>query len=735
MPRYLSSIQRVVTSIVLLACAGPGFGQQESLQIAADRKTATIKRAEQAPTIDGQLDEALWQTATVIEGLRQILPVENGTPSEHSEFRVAYDDKNFYIAAKLASSDPEKIVRRQLIQDNEVLSDDHIEIYLDPRDSRRGGYVFYLNPNSVRHDGLVFGELERAGFNMNWDGIWQGRATVTDSGWTAEISIPFSTLDFDPSHPDWGLNLVRFIGHNRETIGWSQRDQSATIDSYGLVKGFVGINQGLGLDVIPSVSFSDEYDFVTNGDDFTVKPSLDLFYRVTPSLTAAATINTDFSATEVDDRQVNLTRFSLFFPEKRDFFLQSADIFEFSNLTSTGRPFFSRTIGLSASGEPVDLIAGAKLAGRVGRWNIGLLGVQQDEFEGVEEKSLIVARVSANVLEQSTLGMIVTSGDPSSNDDNTLVGVDFNYKNTTLLKGQSLESRAWFQESNTPGLDGGDSAFGLNVSLPNDSIDARLGIVQFQENFNPAMGFISRTGFRAFDGHIRKRWRFENKALRLFDARISTIYLTDTHGRLETAAIRLIPFLVENHRGDKLSVEVIRRNELLVDDFEIISGVTIPAGRYKFVRKRFIVSSSTSRPLAFSLRFEGGSFYDGERFDTVAGITWKPGRHFFLDLDYTTNEIDVPDGKFTTQLLALKASIALNSRWSWINTLQHDNLSDRLGVNSRLRFSPRDGQEAYLVLIHDFLVLDDTMNARSGLQEFESSFRSLTMKISYNFRF
>ena len=139
--------------------------------------------------------------------------------------------------------------------------------------------------------------------------------------------------------------------------------------------------------------------------------------------------------------------------------------------------------------------------------------------------------------------------------------------------------------------------------------------------------------------------------------------------------------------------------------------------------------------MAFSLRLEGGSFFDGERLDVVAGISWKPSSHFFLDVDYTTNEVDVPDGKFTTQLLALKASIALNSRWSWINTLQHDNLSDRLGVNSRLRFSPKDGQEAYLVLNHDFLTLDDTINARSGLQGFGSSFRSLTMKISYNFRF
>lgn len=700
-----------------------------------ERKVSGIRKIGEPPVIDGRLDEGIWQAATVIEDFRQIEPVKDGVPSERSVFRVAYDNRNLYIGAELYTSDPEQIIHRQLIQDTEVLSDDHIAIYLDPRDSRRGGYVFYLNPNGVRHDGLVFGEFDRAGFNMDWDGIWQGRGALTGSGWTAEIAIPFSTLDFDPSHPDWGVNLVRFLGHKRETIAWTHRDQRATIDSYGLVKGFRGINQGLGLDVIPSVSFIDERDFESDRGDFSVKPSVDVFYRITPSLTAALTLNTDFSATEVDDRRVNLTRFSLFFPEKREFFLQNADIFEFGNLTFTGRPFFSRTIGLSQSGEPVDLIAGAKLAGRIGRWNVGMLGVRQNEFEGIGEKSLVVARVSANVLEQSTIGMIATSGDPNSNIDNTLVGVDFNYKNTTLLSGRSLESRVWYQESDTAGTSGDNSAFGMEISLPNDTINARIRASQFEANFNPAMGFIDRTGVRAVDWHIRRRWRFENRALRLFQARLSAFHRTIIGGRLETAAFKIIPISVENHRGDALSVEFVRRNELLLRDFEILSGIAIPADRYKFGRNRLNLSSSTSRPLAFSVRFEDGSFFDGKRFDTTVGVTWNPGSHFLLDVDYTTNRVDLPGGKFTTRILALKANVAFNARWSWINIFQHDNVSDRLGVNSRLRFSPRKGQEAYLVVNYDFLTSSEGSNRGLIFGNLESSYRGLILKLSYNFRF
>ena len=711
------------------------LAQDALLTVVGERKVSGIQKIEASPVIDGRLDEDIWQQATIIDDLRQIDPVENGVPSERSVFRVAYDNKNLYVAAELYTSDPEKIIHRQLIQDTEVLNDDHIAIYLDPRDSRRGGYVFYLNPNGVRHDGLVFGEIDRAGFNMDWDGIWQGRGALTGSGWTAEVSIPFSTLDFDASHPDWGVNLVRFLGHNRETIAWTHRDQRATIDSYGLVKGIRGINQGLGLDVIPSVSFGDERDFETGRDNFTVKPSVDVFYRVTPSLTAALTLNTDFSATEVDDRRVNLTRFSLFFPEKREFFLQNADIFEFGNLTFTGRPFFSRTIGLSQGGEPVDLIAGAKLAGRIGRWNVGMLGVRQSEAGDVGEKSLIVARVSANVLEQSTIGMIGTSGDPNSNIDNTLYGVDFNYKNTTWLNGPSLEGRAWYQESHTAGTSGDDSAFGLEISLPNDRINARIRASQFEKNFNPAMGFIDRTGVRALDGHIRWRWRFKNRALRLFQARLSAFHRTIIGGRLETAAFKVIPVSVENHRGDTLSVEFVRRNELLLREFEIVSGVIIPAERYKFGRNRLNLSSSTARPLAFSVRLEDGDFFDGKRFDTAVGITWNPGSHFFLNVDYMTNRVEVSGGKFTTRILALKANIALNARWSWINTFQYDNVSDRLGVNSRLRFSPRKGQEAYLVINYDFLTSSDGSNDALTFGNLESSYRGLIMKLSYNFHF
>ena len=716
-------------------CAAVALGCNGAPVWAADdrpdpqRKTATITRTDTPPRIDGTLDDAAWQAATVVDDdLRQVQPIEHAQPTERTEFRLLYDDRYLYLGARFWDSDPKRIVRHQLIQDTIVFNDDHIQLYLDPRDTRRGGYVFQVNSNGVQRDGLVLGNFEGRGFNMNWDGIWQAKSALDESGWSTELAIPFSTLDFDPRQPDWGMNMLRWVGRKRELIGWTYRDRGPTIDSYGLVRGFDGLSQGLGLDVVPSVVLADERDFLSGRTDTRLEPSINVFYRITPSLTGALTINTDFSATEVDDRQVNLTRFSLFFPEKRDFFLQNADIFEFGRLSANGRPFFSRTIGLSPSGEPVDLIGGVKLAGRVGRWNLGALAVRQDGFAGVQEDTLFVARVSANVLDQSTIGAIVTSGDPASEMDNSVVGVDFAYKNTSLIKGQSLEADGWYQVSDSEGVKGDDAAYGFKVTLPNDRINAQLRYQEIQQNFNPAMGFANRTGIKIYDGHIRWRWRFDNRKLRFYQARLSSFYSTTSQGALETRAIKLIPLSIENQPGDSLSVEFVKRHEVLFQPFDILPGITIPTGQYDYLRRRLVFATATNRPFAFNLLLENGGFYDGDRIDAVAGIAWKPSRHFIMDLDYTRNRVKLTDGNFTTKIVSLKTSVAFNVEWAWINTMQYDNVSDRLGINSRLRYIPRQGQEAFFVINYDFLV--DSEDWR-----FDSAFRGFTLKFSYNFRF
>ncbi len=330
----------------------------------------------------------------------QFQPGNGDPPTEKTEFLVAIDDENLYIGARLYDSDPAGIKRSQLVQGAAVVNDDYFEVLLDPYNNRRTGYIFYVNPNSVQRDGLLFGGMS---FNMDWDGIWEGRADVNEQGWTAEIAIPFKTLSFDPSNDTWGLNLVRAIRRKREEVAWSQNDRRITMDVTGEIRGMGGLDQGRGIDVVPSMALSQRERFLANDSTLLPKPSLDVFYRITPSLAAALTVNTDFSATDVDDRQVNLTRFSLFFPEKRDFFLEDSEVFEFGGLSQNGRPFFSRTIGLSATGQPIDLDVGGRLTGKIGRYTVGALAVRQEATAGVAARDLFVSRGYVGIGEQSTI--------------------------------------------------------------------------------------------------------------------------------------------------------------------------------------------------------------------------------------------------------------------------------------------------------------------------------------------
>ena len=304
------------------------------------------------------------------------------SPAERSEFYLAYSERYFYVAARLYDSDPSAISARQMVQGGNMQFDDAFEFILDTFNNGRTGYQFQVNPNGIRREG-VFDQPNN--LNRDWTGIWRVESKVDDEGWTAEVAIPFNTLNFDPETEEWGFTIARTIARKQEEIAWSSFNRNINPTTTGLITGITDIRQGIGLDIIPSIAMARAKDNVTGIGDDRVDPSLNVFYKITPNLTGALTLNTDFSATEVDNRQVNLSRFSLFFPEKRDFFLQDVDIFSFGGLggggnfnnNQNGIPFYSRRIGLSSSGQAVDIDAGLKMTGRVGEWNVGALAVQQ----------------------------------------------------------------------------------------------------------------------------------------------------------------------------------------------------------------------------------------------------------------------------------------------------------------------------------------------------------------------
>jgi hypothetical protein len=721
-------------------------------------KLVTIARADTAPVIDGVLDEPVWATATLIEDLHQLNPVEYAPPSQRTEIRLFYDDNALYVSARLWDDDAEHITAQVLRQGEGLGSEDRFAVIIDPYLDRRSGYRFQVNPNGVRWDGLYQNTTQ---LESNWEGIWQGEATRDADGWTAEIAIPFKTLSFNPNTDQWGINFERTIERNGETLGWVSRNRQLNPGVAGTVQGFTGLQQGRGLDVVPSVSVTEKktYGEITSTDS-SLEPSLDVFYKLTPSLNAALTLNTDFSATEVDDRQVNLTRFSLFFPEKRDFFLQDADIFEFGRIggggrgrggggngggnnntavpqasAQNGRPFFSRRLGLSSTGEPVDINYGAKLSGRAGRWNIGALGIHQDQFDTVAAGDIFVGRITANVLDESSVGVIMTDGDPQSNLDSSLLGADFRYRNSRLPGGRLVEGQAWYQQSDNEGLNGDDRAFGMGVSSPNNTgWRGALNLRQFEDNFDPAVGFVNQTGIRDAALDFGYRYRFRDSYLRSVSGSFEgyRVERLDT-GDLDTE-IKSLRFNLENQTQDGLFVRYQDIQEDLIEDFEIYTSpdgsesVVVPAGRYAYNEKRIGGRSGSQRKFSVFASAGTGDFYGGTRDSFNTDITWRPSEHFSLDLGYRVDSIDLPEGSFDVRISSIQTQVVFSSTLAWVTLMQYDNVSEIMGINTRLHWIPEAGREGFIVINHNLEDID-----RDG------SFRSLasdaTIKFSYTWRF
>jgi hypothetical protein len=720
---WLSTLLTVST----VAAQAPGDDAGGSTNLS--RKRVEIVRTELEPELDGVLDDPIWQIATVISDMHQFSPVDQSEPSERSEFYIAYSERYFYLAARLYDSSPDGIISRQLVQGGNFNSDDAFEFILDTFNNGRTGYHFQVNPNGIRREAIFENPNQ---LNDDWTGIWKVESRIDERGWTAEVAIPFNTLNFDPSSEAWGFTVARTIARKREEVAWSSFNRNINPTTTGIISGIRDIQQGKGLDIIPSVTLAGSENHLSGVTDQRFDPSVNVFYKITPNLTGALTINTDFSATEVDNRQVNLSRFSLFFPEKRDFFLQDVDIFNFGGLGQNGIPFYSRRIGLSRAGQPVDINAGVKLTGRVGEWNVGGLVVQQGENGPLAEQTVFVGRASANVLAESNIGAIVTHGDPTSENSNSLAGVDFRYQNTRFSATHTLRGNAWYQQSQSENLTGDDKAFGVsaNFDTQNTGMGGFVGYEYFGEDFNPALGFANNTGVHSVNGAINGRYFLRNhsliRALNTF-MRFGYTEVLET-GELQSADLFWRVLNINTHQGGQAGIGGFVNKEGLDRPFQIRPGIIIPAGTYTFSGLQGEVRTNAQRALAGRLNFNSGEFYEGDRLQLNLGLEWRPNSHFFLNVNYNYQDVVMPQGDFVVRVISANANYAFNSKWSWINLIQYDNGSRVAGLNSRLRWNPEAGEDFYLVLNYNF----DADGAFLGMNPRDTE---LVMKYTKTFRF
>jgi hypothetical protein len=725
---------RVAAIAAFLATATMRVG---SAAAEPERPSVEIGWTQTPPRIDGRLDPGEWSEAGHIDGLTQASPDEGARPTQRTEVFIMTDDDFLYIAARMWDTNPEEIVAFAMSRDQNMRNDDRFNFSIDPFLDRQNGYFFQVNPNGARRDFLI----EANGGDPNWDGLWYAKASVDDEGWTAEIALPYATINFDPDANVWGLNISRGIRRRDEIDRWADPVRERFLIAMGRagnLVGMKGVQQGLGLQLVPSATVrrvDDAEDPPVDVDDrrrhYTrFDPSFDLFYKVTPSVTTALTVNTDFGDTEVDERQVNLDRFALFFPEKRDFFLQDALIFNFGDLNQNGRPFFSRRIGLDEDGNAEDILAGGKVTGRLGPIKFGALNVVLDERDQVDRQNLFVARAAANIGE-SSVGLIATHGDPEAAGDNALIGTDFLYQNTNFGAGQTLRGSLFFQGTyNDPDrgpsfdpedVDGLGYAFGGSLSYPNDRVNWQLFSRVFDEDFDPALGFANRVGIREYGANYRFRWRPEGDSIQTIDTGIESFLITEQGRQVESGSFLWRAIDIRSPIDDSIRLAYRHRYEVVDSEFE---NLDVALGRYHFDEGFIRLAASPNRPIAGNLLVGYGTFFDGKRLQTRSELNIRFHKKVQTSIVYGFDDIRLPGGDEIVHLLRARLNLLFTPDISWVTLVQFDNVSDTIGVNSRFRWIIEDGREVFLVLNQGFDSRDGVRPTRTApLAKLQWTFR------------
>jgi hypothetical protein len=667
--------------------------------------TLRAVRVAKPPVLDGRLDDAAWSAAVPFTAFRQAIPEPGGEPSEKTELRIVYDDRALYLGVHCRDRAPGRISANTMAHDGggdeEHSGDDIIQVLLDPFLDMRNAYLFVVNPRGARREGLAFGEH----FSLDWDGIWDARAELRADGWSCEIEIPFRTIAFKDGLPHWGLNVERYIPRKQETIRLAGIRRDAyfyNATEAARLEGIAGVRQGLGLTFRPYGTFSAGRDLTAGAAASSeFDGGFDLYKNITPNFVAAVSYNTDFAQTEVDERRINLTRFPLYFPEKRAFFLEGSEIFNFagSNNSETFSPFFSRRVGL-LEGRAVPLQFGVKVFGKVGDTNISLLDVGTRAAGGVPGRNFAAGRIYQNVLAESKVGFLFTSGSPDGT-RNTLAGLDWTYQTSRLGGDQNLSVIGWYVY-NWNGLGAGrHDGYGLKIDYPNDLWDINSSYGFYGDALAPGLGFLPRPGVQNFNLGISYQPRPSGGRLkdlvRQFFFELRFTYYWDLAGRLETRRVFTAPLNLRTESGEHIEFNVIPIRDVLPFDFEIADGIVLPRRAYDFTSFGIQFESALHRPWQVSAEWKFGPFYSGTCDNVELGFTYKLKGYATLALNAEFVRGRLPQGRFAENVWQLKADFFASPDLGLMNYIQYDDVSRRLGWNMRLRWQLSPGNEIFFV--------------------------------------
>jgi hypothetical protein len=658
-------------------------------------------------TLDGRLDEAFWQRAAPATDFIMQEPTLGGTPTERTEVRIVYDEDNLYMGVTNYDSEPHRLMGNTMKRDEFLSADDRFMWTIDTFLDQQTGYFFEMNPSGLMADAV----MGATGMNREWDGIWDARARRSEIGWTLEIVIPFRTLNFDPNAPAWGINFQRTVRRKNEESLWTGHERNQGLwrmTNAGLLVGIRDVSQGRGLDIRPyAVARAAEAPgrVPASGRVSDVDVGLDLIYNLTPTLRANLTVNTDFAETEVDQRQLNLTRFPLFFPEKRGFFIEGATFFDF-HAPPDIRPFFSRRIGLDRDGVPQPIDGGMKLTGQAGRQDVGALVVRTAASGAVDAENFAVFRMRRRLLTQSYVGGIYTlrQGAASGAGEHHTAGLDFRLRTNRFRGSQNLEFGAMALATPTPTSSGDNLAFAARLAYPNDRWNAGVTAVEVQPNHDLAVGFLRRRAYRGYYPSLTFSPRPDGHPLvrRLsFGGDLSL--LTDLGNRTLTRELALTMLRVETHSGDNVTLTATPTHERLERDFPIFHGVTLPGpAEYDFTRYRVGVGTANRRIVAVQTGYTFGSFFSGERREAALQVGLRPRPGVTLVMAGERNDVDLPEGSFRADLFRFVADTQLNPRVYLVNNLQYDSFSRQIGWQGRFRWIVRPGNDLFFVYTHNW---------------------------------
>lgn len=686
---------------------------------------------DKSPKIDGRLNEPLWKKALPIGPLTMVEPEEGVPPSEQTEVRVAVTQNAIFFAIMCYDRFPERIVSFTMQRDAELRGEDHVKIVLDTFLNGRTGYVFAVNPNGARYDALI--EREGEGESKEWDGIWEAAARITDEGWCVEIYIPAKTMRFGRGLREWGFNVERRIERLLETDRWASPNRNfkvTNISQGGKLKSIPVFHQGMGLTVRPYVLGSRTRESSDKPLSTGVEPGVDIFKNFGGNITGLLSINTDFAETEVDTRQVNLTRFPLFFPEKRTFFLEGSDIYEFGLGMGFYHfrdivPFFSRRVGL-VEGQSIPIDVALKATGSVGRFSFGVFDALMREVEGLTPRTnLFAARGFQTLWAESKIGFLVTAGDPLGRKESWMAGIDFVYKTSRFQGNKNFLFGIWALVNNREDLGNDRSALGFQLDYPNDLWDISLTFKRIGLDFDPSLGFVPWRGIYKLNFNLAYKPRPGLPWLRQMFHELFTQCVLGLDGKVLQWRIFTAPLNWRLESGDRVEFNFVPQMEYLFEPFDITDEVYVEAGKYHWIRYRLEFQSSSKRKITTKFTWWFGRFYNGRMNQYQMNITWRPSHHLNLSLGGEWNRGHLPSGRVDIQLLRTRINLFISSDLQILSFFQYDNLTKSLGMNTRLRYTFRS-------LLDVFIVYNRNWFETEGL--FRPELNQFLIKVQYAWR-